>query len=156
MQPVAIIGAGPGGIAAARWLKAEGFAPQIFESHSAPGGQWDHTNPNSGVWPDMVTNTFLEATRFGDKPYPPGTPIFPHNRDVLRYMRDYAGAFGVLEGARYGWRLSELSRTKDGYALTFDTEGGPQTVSFARVVIATGRFNRPTIPPIPGDESFSG
>ncbi|MEM9754939.1 MAG: NAD(P)-binding domain-containing protein, partial [Pseudomonadota bacterium] len=47
-------------------------------------------------------------------------------------------------------------RTKDGYALTFDTEGGPQTVSFARVVIATGRFNRPTIPPIPGDESFSG
>ena len=35
---LAIIGAGPGGLAAARWLKSRGFDPEIFEAAGDLGG----------------------------------------------------------------------------------------------------------------------
>lgn len=156
MEEVAIIGAGPGGIAAARWLKAQGFCPRIFEAHDAPGGQWAHDNPASGIWPGMVTNTFGEGTRFSDQPWPEGTPLFPHNAQVLAYMRRYADAHGLLERAEFGCRLTMMEQTDAGYALTFEQGGKARTETFARVVIASGRFNKPVIPPIPEAEAFTG
>ncbi|OSP54802.1 NAD(P)/FAD-dependent oxidoreductase [Pseudoruegeria sp. SK021] len=156
MQQVAIIGAGPGGIAAARWLKAQGFAPRMFEAHTAPGGQWAPDNPNSGIWPGMVTNTFSEATRFSDQPWPEGTPLFPHNAQVLAYMRRYAEAHGLLADATFGCRLTGIAQEDGGYALTFTQDGATRTEYFPRVVIACGRFNTPVLPPIPGADRFTG
>lgn len=156
MDRIAIIGAGPGGIAAARHLKSQGFSPRIYEAHDAAGGQWDHRNPMSGVWPQMVTNTFLDATRFSDMPYPEGTPLFPHNSQVLAYFQRYAAAYGLLDDARFGCRLLRLEASPDGYALTFRQNGKTFCETYPRVVVATGRFNKPVIPPISGLESFSG
>ena len=155
-QPVAIIGAGPSGIVAAKFLRDQGFAPTIYESHSAPGGQWRTDNPNSGIWPGMVTNTFLEATRFSDLPYPDGTPIFPHNTQVLDYMTGYADRFGALQDARFNWKLVQLEQAGEGYRLSFETPDGPQVVSAPRVVVATGRYNLPWTPPIAGLERLNG
>jgi cation diffusion facilitator CzcD-associated flavoprotein CzcO len=42
-KQVAIIGGGPSGIVAARWLKAQGFVPVIFEQSDDLGGQWNGT-----------------------------------------------------------------------------------------------------------------
>ena len=39
MQSVAIIGAGPAGLAVARWLKREGFGVTLFEQGRTLGGQ---------------------------------------------------------------------------------------------------------------------
>ena len=154
--PVAIIGAGPGGIAAARWLKSQGFAPTIFDRHTEFGGQWCPDNPDSGVWPQMVTNTYLEATRFSDQSWPEGTPLFPHNRAVRAYLQSYAARFGLDQTARFQHVLIQLQRDVKGYRLSFDTPDGPVQVSYPRVVIATGRFNKPVIPAIAGAERFTG
>jgi len=54
---VAVIGAGPGGLAAARWLSSQGFEPTIFEQAPTLGGQWTGLPDLSGVWPTMHTNT---------------------------------------------------------------------------------------------------
>lgn len=156
MEKVAIIGAGPGGIAVARWLMSQGFAPHIFESHSGLGGQWDTSNPNSGIWPDMVTNTYLEATRFSDMAFPQGTPLFPHNTVVRDYFRTFAERFGVTEHIRFAHKVTELGRDTEGYILEIDTPDGQTTQRFARVVVASGRFNKPHIPNVPGDETFAG
>jgi cation diffusion facilitator CzcD-associated flavoprotein CzcO len=40
MDEVAIIGAGPAGLASARYLASEGFAPAPFEAGSTIGRQW--------------------------------------------------------------------------------------------------------------------
>ena len=40
-QTVAILGAGPSGIAAARWLTHCGFDCTLFEQGGAIGGQWN-------------------------------------------------------------------------------------------------------------------
>lgn len=94
MTHVAIVGAGPGGLAAARWLRSQGLRPEMFESHSDIGGQWNLSNPNSGVWPQMRTRTDLCATHCSDLDCPEGTAIFPRNQKVLRHLRDLASAFG--------------------------------------------------------------
>ena len=53
MNEVAIIGAGPAGLAVARYLASEGFEPVLFERGSTIGGQWSGDRARSGVWPSM-------------------------------------------------------------------------------------------------------
>ncbi|RVV97079.1 NAD(P)/FAD-dependent oxidoreductase [Mesobaculum littorinae] len=156
MSDVAIIGAGPGGLAAARWLKARGFVPTLYDSHDDVGGQWNTSNPLSGVWPQMRTNTFIATTQFSDLDYADGTAVFPRNREVLEYLRAYARKFGLLEGAQFGTALTALAREGEGYRLSFDGPGGPFSRSVSKVVVATGRYNRPTIPDVPGLDGFTG
>ena len=153
---VAIIGAGPGGIACARYLKAHGLRPLLIESHDSAGGQWNAANRNSGVWPQMRTNTFLEATRFSDAPYGPNISMFPRNTEVLAYLQDYAAAHGLLADARFNTELTHLQRTDSGYRLILRTGDDEDVFDVPRVIVATGRYNKPNIPPIPGLKSFSG
>lgn len=153
---VAVVGAGPGGLVVARWLKAYGFEPEIFEAHSELGGQWSVSNPLSGVWPQMVTNTFAEATCFSDLAYPEGTPLFPHNRSVLAYLRSFADSYDLSKSIHLDTTLLSLTSTPEGYRLVFERNGQKQVEVYSRVVIATGRFNKPVIPTIAGMDSFSG
>ena len=66
METVAVIGAGPGGLVAARWLLSQGFEPTIFEQGPKLGGQWTGLVGRSGVWPAMHTNTSRVMTAFSD------------------------------------------------------------------------------------------
>lgn len=153
---IAIIGAGPGGLAAARWLKGRGFEPELFESASDVGGQWNCANANSGVWPSMRTNTARMVTRFSDLDYDPHTPIFPHNRDVHAYLRRYAETFGLLDKASFGATVTGLSRAASGYRLTYEVDGAARQDDFDYVVVASGRYNMPEIPKVAGLGSFTG
>jgi cation diffusion facilitator CzcD-associated flavoprotein CzcO len=74
MRTVAVIAAG---IAAARYLKSEGFEPVIFEQGERIGGQWGGDLGHSGVWPAMRTNTSLIMTAFSDLPHNTDPPTYP-------------------------------------------------------------------------------
>ena len=156
MNQVAIIGAGPGGLVAARFLKSQGFSPVLFETHSNVGGQWDHTNPMSGVWPQMRTNTARMVTRFSDLDHPEHVSLFPRNTEIAAYLRTYAEAFGLLDGIHFSTRLVGLERSDDAWKLVLETEEGRRETHFNRVVIATGAYNRPDIPAVQGLEEFAG
>src|ERR1700756_2852012 len=73
---VAIIGSGPGGLVAAKYLKDHGFAPVVFEQDDDIGGQWNVRSPHSGVWPSMVTNTSRWLTCFSDLALEPRLRFF--------------------------------------------------------------------------------
>ena len=79
-RSVAVIGSGPGGLVAAKYLKHHGFEPVVFEQDSEIGGQWNVRSAHSGIWPSMVTNTSRLLTCFSDLALKPGTPIFPSNK----------------------------------------------------------------------------
>jgi cation diffusion facilitator CzcD-associated flavoprotein CzcO len=65
-ETVAVMGAGPGGLVTARWLRSQGFESTIFEQESELGGQWTGLPGRSGVWPAMYTNTSRVLTAFSD------------------------------------------------------------------------------------------
>ena len=155
-REVAIVGAGPAGLAAARWLLAQGFEPLLLEAADGVGGQWRQTNPLSGVWPGMPTNTSRLVTRFSDLDYPPGTAVFPHNREVLAHLEAYAETFGLGQRLRTGATVERLERAPGGWRLAWREGGRTHEQVFPRVVVASGRFNTPYAPEIPGLESFTG
>jgi hypothetical protein len=156
LEQVAIIGAGPAGLAAARYLLTNGFDPVLFEAHSSVGGQWNVGNPSSGVWPLMRTNTARMVTRFSDLDYPEGTAIFPRNQEVGAYLKSYADKMELTDRIQFNTRLKSIERHGAGWRLAFETDGTSQHQVFPRVVIATGAYNDPEIPTVDGLDGFSG
>ena len=151
MNRVGVIGAGPAGLVVSRWLVARGFEPALFEQADDLGGQWTGTPGTSGVWPAMHTNTSRVLTAFSDLE-PEGDVVYPAASDVLRYLRRYADRFDLTRRIRLGTRIDLLRRGDEGWVL--EHEGAEE--AFDRVVVASGRFQTPTVPPVPGLEAFHG
>ena len=152
---VAVIGAGPGGLVAARWLLSQGFEPTIFEQGTILGGQWTGSAGHSGVWPTMHTNTSRVLTAFSDLEHD-GHLVFPSNTDVLDYLQRYADAFGLTSRIRFGTRIELLSRDGSGREAGWLLDHSGTTERFDRVVVASGRFHAPAIPEVPGLDAFTG
>jgi dimethylaniline monooxygenase (N-oxide forming) len=148
---VAVIGAGPGGLVAARWLLSQGFEPTLFEQAPMLGGQWTGLDGRSGVWPMMHTNTSRILTAFSDLDHDTDV-VYPSGRDILDYLHRYAEAFDLVSRIRFGTRVELLSR---GDAEWLVHHPGA-TERFDRVVVATGRFQSPAVPTVPGLDTFTG
>ncbi len=154
---VAIIGAGLAGISAARYLKSQGFIPTVLESHNDVGGQWNRHNANSGVWSDMRTNTSRFTTKLSDVQYPEDVSVFPRNGEVLDMIKNMISLNNLGDHIKTCCRVSSLSKDEnDGYDIVWEQNGTSNKAHFDKVVVATGRYNKPTIPEIEGLESFSG
>ena len=150
-RTVAVIGAGPGGLIAARWLLSQGFEPTIFEQAPMLGGQWTGLAGQSGVWPAMHTNTSRIMTAFSDLKHDCDL-VYPSNRDILNYLRRYADMFGLASRIRFNNRVESLR--PGGQRWLVGHSGHDE--SFDRVVVATGRFHAPAVPPVAGLDTFSG
>jgi cation diffusion facilitator CzcD-associated flavoprotein CzcO len=148
---VAVIGAGPGGLVAARWLASQGFEPTIFEQRQSLGGQWTGHEGISGVWPTMHTNTSRVLTAFSDLAHD-NDLVFPSNRDVLDYLHRYAELFGMTSRIRFDTRVERISRAVNGWLI----EHSGTAEVFSRIVVASGRFQSPCIPLVSGLKSFTG
>ena len=70
---VCIIGAGPGGLSAARALKAQGLGYEQFDRHSDLGGLWDPTNPGSPIYESTHFISSRDLSGFLD--FPTGEPL---------------------------------------------------------------------------------
>jgi dimethylaniline monooxygenase (N-oxide forming) len=159
LRRVAIVGSGPGGLVTAKYLKEHGFEPIIFEQADDIGGQWNVRSPSSGIWPTMVTNTSRLLTCFSDLGNRPETALFLSNKEILSYLHRYADRYGLFSHLRLSTRV-ELIEPSTGDAtlkVRFRSNGSePKTEAFPLVVLASGRFNKPFIPPVQGLDSFSG
>ena len=137
---VAIIGSGPGGLVAARYLKHHGFEPVLFEQDDDIGGQWNVRSPHSGVWPSMVTNTSRWLTCFSDLALQPEAAIFPSNKEILAYLKRYARRFDILSQVRFGTRVELIERNPQGIGWLVRSSGAEEKSEiFPYVVVASGR-----------------
>src|SRR5580704_3297396 len=99
---VAVIGAGPGGLAAARYLQSEQFEPVVFEKGDRLGGQWSGDPAHSGVWPGMRTNTSRIMTAFSDLPHCANSPTYLTSQAMAEYLQRYAELFELTPRIRLG------------------------------------------------------
>ncbi|SOX52805.1 dimethylaniline monooxygenase [Mycobacterium ahvazicum] len=148
---VAVIGAGPSGLVAARWLLQQGFEPTIFEQAPMLGGQWTGLDGHSGVWPSMHTNSSRTLTAFSDLEHTTDH-VYLSNREVLDYLHRYADTFGLTPRIRLGTRVGLVSRNGVDWVVTH----AGANEHFDRIVVASGRFHAAAVPAVPGLETFSG
>ena len=138
LQPgarLAIVGAGPGGLATAKHALEAGFTVTVFEASDDLGGQWYTTAPHSGIWPGMRTNTSRMMTGFSDFPPPAEHELYPLAEQVQAYLRDYAAAFDGTERIRLQTRVTTVEK---GWLVNGE--------HFDAVVVASGRFRAPRTP----------
>jgi dimethylaniline monooxygenase (N-oxide forming) len=153
---IAIIGAGPSGLVTARWLLAAGLTPVIFEASERLGGQWNSAGLYSATWPGMRTNTSRVMSAFSDLDHPAGSPTYLRQEQMLDYLETYTARFGLMPHLRLSTQVISLSQTGKDWTLRSRSGGIESSETFSRVIVASGRHTFPTVPDVPGLDSFSG
>jgi thioredoxin reductase len=152
--PVAVIGAGPLGLAAAAHLLERGLDPVVLEAGDGPGAavsEWGHVRLFS-AWPELVDPAaarLLEPS--GWKPPAAGYPTGAEW--IASYLRPLAGA--LEEHVRYGSRVTGVSRRgrdrlvdagRAGQPFTvhvMDAEGAESRLDARAVIDASGTWRQP-------------
>ncbi len=150
---VAVVGAGPSGLAAAKSLQEEGLEPVVFEQADGAGGQWHAPLAHSGVWPGMRANTSKTLDAFSDFTPSESVPMFPRFEELRDYLRSYAKAFDLNQSIRLQTPVRRIERDDGRWRVVTGDEGGER---FDGIVVASGRFNRPRQPVIEGLDHFAG
>lgn len=140
---VAVIGAGPGGLVAAKHAIQAGFDVSVFEASGDLGGQWNAAAAHSGIWPGMRTNTSRAMTAFSDYPPPPSHDLHPLAEQIHAYLRSYSDTFGITDRIRFNTRVRHVQPA-------WLVDGEP----FDAVIAASGRFSTPVLPA--GFDDFTG
>src|SRR5918997_4910415 len=107
---VAVVGAGPSGLAALRALTAAGFDAVAFERGRRIGGVWTLEDRPTAAYRGLHLITSRPRTEFSELPMPEGTPDYPSRAAVGRYLEDYAARFGLHERIRLGEGVLQAER----------------------------------------------
>lgn len=177
---VAIIGAGPSGLAQLRAFQsahAKGAPmPEVvcFEKQADWGGMWNYTwrtgldqhgEPVHGsMYRYLWSNGPKECLEFADYSFDEhfGRPIssYPPREVLWDYIRGRVKKAGVRQYIRFNTvvkavRFDDQSRTFTVTAHDYAQSQGIEQV-FDYVVVASGHFSTPNVPSFPGFERFSG
>lgn len=147
---VAIVGTGFAGLGMAIRLKQEGLDDFVILERAADvGGTWrDNTYP--GCQCDVPSHLYS----FSFAPNPNWSRAFSRQPEIWDYLKDCANRFGIMPHIRFESAVTMASWEQDQQRWRIETEGGEYT---ARVLVAgPGGLSEPSIPPLPGLQSFQG
>lgn len=158
-EQIALIGAGPSGLAAARNLQKLGLPFQGFEAYSDVGGLWNIANPRSTVYESAHLISSKRMTEFTEFPMDDDVADYPSHRELQRYFAAYADRFALREHFRFGCRVTAVEPIGDGAAPLWrlrwtEGDGAKRSAEFKAVVIANGTLAEPNMPRFDGN--FSG
>ncbi|PFG43061.1 cation diffusion facilitator CzcD-associated flavoprotein CzcO [Isoptericola jiangsuensis] len=157
---VAVIGAGPSGLATMRALDREGLDWTGYEAHDDVGGLWDIDNPRSTVYESAHLISSRTTTQFDELPMDSDVD-YPSHRELLRYFHAYADAFDLRRGVRFGTRVTAVEPV-DGDASgasgwdvrSTGPDGAEDVARYSHVVVANGTLAEPNVPTFAGE--FTG
>ena len=144
MTDVAVIGAGPAGLAVGAALRRVGADFDILERSFHVGSSW------RAHYERIRLHTIKQLSSLPYCPFPASYPRYVPRALMIEYLERYAGMFDLRP--RFG--ESVLSVKPDGLAWRVESTSGVLYAS--HVVIATGLNGEPTTPPLDGIETFPG
>lgn len=148
---VAIVGAGFAGIGMAMALRRAGIESSVvLERAASVGGTWrDNTYP--GVACDVPSHLYC----FAEHPNPDWSGLYARGDEIHRYLARVAATEGIAPRFESPLLSAEWHAGTERWRLRI---GGPDPVELEAdaLVLACGRLTEPTIPSIPGLESFAG
>jgi len=146
--PYCVVGAGPAGLAAARWLSALGVPFEGFERNPDVGGIWNIGFPGSPMYESAHFISSKTLSAFRDFPMPDAYPDYPSHRQILRYLEGYAARFDLRRHFKFGVSVeAAASQGPLRWSVRF-TDGTER--SFAGLISAVGCEWRPFVPAFPG------
>jgi hypothetical protein len=158
---IAVIGAGPSGITAAKNLIDAGLTDTVvFDRGSEVGGNWvfDADSGHSSVFETTHIISSRKYSEYLDFPWPEGTPDYPGHRHLAAYFQSYARHFGLYPHIRFRTLVERCTLDADGrWQVTTrpsNSEEGPTTETFDKLVVANGHHWKPRWPDYPG--TFTG
>jgi len=141
---VLVIGGGQAGLATGWHLRREGLAFRILEAEALPGGAWPR------YYDSLQLFSPASYSSLPGKPFPGDPDRYPLRDEVTAYLRSYAAelALPVIPNTKVVEVVHDGSfnvRSQDGRVFTSHA-----------LVVASGAFNTPHIPSLPGQEAFEG
>jgi len=140
-----VVGAGQAGLAAARQLAQGGLSYRILEASPQLGGSW------RDYYDSLTLFSPARYSALPGLPFPGDPEHYPLRDEVVRYLEDYARAFSIP--VETGRRVSATRRIDSGFELMLENGERIETRS---VVVASGAFAQPWLPPIEGLQCFGG
>ncbi|MFD4525401.1 flavin-containing monooxygenase [Streptomyces sp. NPDC058470] len=146
-RPVYVIGGGPGGLAAAHALRAQGVRAVVLEKSEHVGASWRRH------YDRLHLHTTRRLSSLPGLPMPRAFGRWVSRDNVVRYLEKYAEhhQLEIVTGVEVS--RAEPAPGGDGWLL--HATGGRELTGSA-VVIATGYNHTPHIPDWPGRDSYTG
>ncbi|UVJ42199.1 NAD(P)/FAD-dependent oxidoreductase [Pseudomonas sp. LS1212] len=134
-----VVGAGQAGVAMSEHLSKQGVPHLVLERNRIAEawrtGRWDSLVANGPVWHDRFPGLEFDGL---------DPDAFAPKERVADYFEAYAKKFNAP--IRTGVEVKKVERNADRPGFTIETSEG--VIEANQVVIATGPFQRPVIPPI--------
>ena len=147
---IAIIGAGPAGIAAGRELLRQGFSEfTIFDALDAAGGTW-----RLHSYPGLACDVWAHSYSFSYAPNPDWSASFVGFAEIQAYLAGCATRFGLDEHMQFNTRIT-AARYREPGCWALESTSGPLG-EFDILINAMGNQHTPLFPDVEGRDSFNG
>lgn len=169
---VAIIGAGPAGMASAKALALEPIpftAIDVYERQSQWGGVWNYQAEDKNIenlfgpsnldvelseyvlsmYTHLETNLKKRLMEFLQMPFPGGD--FPNRETVYTYLNEYGDTIPKTVNFKFNCHVDRVEKVGEVWKIT--SQGS--TEDYDAIIIANGHFDLPYIPEIPGLEEWN-
>src|SRR5919109_1637291 len=134
---ILIIGAGQAGLAMAYHLRQTSLRFQLVEGHQRIGDSWRKRYDSLVLFTPRAYSALPGLVVPGD---PEG---YPTKDEITDYLESYANHFALP--VLVDTRIRRLERTNDGFRAI---SGTGETIDARAVVLATGAYQQPALPPI--------
>ncbi|MET0615073.1 MAG: NAD(P)/FAD-dependent oxidoreductase [Thermoleophilaceae bacterium] len=141
---VAVVGAGPAGVAAAVALKDRRLRPLLIDQADEVASTW------RARYDRLRLNTCRPYSHLPGRRFAKGTPMFPSRDQLVAHLDHHAREDGI--DLQLGTNVDRIERSNGGWALR--TSVGE--VHVPQVVVSTGYESEPIVPDWPGRDLFEG
>tara|TARA_B100000767_G_scaffold274394_1_gene307248 strand:- start:1588 stop:3042 length:1455 start_codon:yes stop_codon:yes gene_type:complete len=147
---VAVIGAGPAGIAVGHELLQQGFDNiTLFEKSDAVGGTWHlHT------YPGLACDLWAHSYTFASRPNPDWSASFVEQPEIEQYLQRSCTDFGLDPYVKLNTKITNAEFSSNGTWLL--TSEAQETFTFDVVINAMGNQHTAAYPNVEGMDSFNG
>ncbi len=142
-EDIAIIGAGPSGIIAAKSSLEYNLKPKVFEKSNSIGGIWDLNNGK--VWENMRTNISKYTNCFSDFPWNEDSDMFPLATDANKYLNDYCKYFDIYKYIQFNSCIINIERDNKKWKIEYKIGDKTRVEYFPFVIVGTGISSIPFI-----------
>lgn len=135
-KEVVVVGGGQAGLAVGYFLARQNRDFVILEAATEPASAWRQR------WDSLKLFTPVRYSSLPGLPFPGDPDSYPGRDDVVAYLTDYERHFGLP--IELGSRVTSIRGTNSSY----DVIVADRTYHADQVVVATGPFQVPFVPPM--------